>query len=71
MGLDGFCKHLNAIEMPKLDILPIILPSSDVKRGCCKVECVYPRFSFEYEEKEAANIQEIILKLEERLRMEL
>lgn len=34
-----------------------------------RLECIYPRFPFEYEEKEAEGLAEIIVRLEERLHL--
>jgi len=67
--LDTFVRHLENLKMTEQNILPIFLPNADIKEGSCKVECIYPRFAFEYEEKEAIGIQEVINKLEERIRM--
>jgi hypothetical protein len=51
------------------DIISLFMPSKQCLQGTMKAECIYPRFVFEHEEKELADLNEIIAQLEERMRM--
>ena len=44
------------------------LHSGSLESSSLKIECVYPRYVFEYEEKEIENLPEILKQLEKRVK---